>query len=304
MARAAGCHARWQPMSQFFDDLARTLAQPMPRRRALRLAGGALVAVAVPGITATKAHATHDCPAQNAFLCACPNRDLFYKICCPNPTPAARYECRCKAPPNGYAQCYKLTNRCEQAGTAQCGSACCDDATETCVNPSRSLCCKKEDAGRACLGIGAPGSSEKGSGRHVLPRRAAQVLRRRQGRMLRAERRVLQVEMLPTRQGVQQEDRRVQVSQADDDLRTRVLHREGSVLERQVLPQGKGELRRHVLRPDRLLRREVLRRRHPLRGRDVLSSRAGLRERRQRRLLPAGHGPEARRLPLPLLPAG
>ena len=35
---------------RFFDDLARTLASPMPRRRALRLAGSALVAAAVPAL--------------------------------------------------------------------------------------------------------------------------------------------------------------------------------------------------------------------------------------------------------------
>lgn len=35
---------------RFFDDLARTLASPMPRRRAIRLAGGALVAAALPGV--------------------------------------------------------------------------------------------------------------------------------------------------------------------------------------------------------------------------------------------------------------
>lgn len=32
----------------FFDDLARTLARPMPRRRAVRLLGVALVTAAVP----------------------------------------------------------------------------------------------------------------------------------------------------------------------------------------------------------------------------------------------------------------
>ena len=35
---------------RFFDDLARTLASPMPRRRALRLAGAALVTAAVPAL--------------------------------------------------------------------------------------------------------------------------------------------------------------------------------------------------------------------------------------------------------------
>ena len=35
-------------MSEFLDELARSLARPMPRRRALRILGGALVTVATP----------------------------------------------------------------------------------------------------------------------------------------------------------------------------------------------------------------------------------------------------------------
>jgi hypothetical protein len=44
-------------MSQFLDELARSLAKPMPRSRALRLIGGALVATAVPGVTPRRAAA-------------------------------------------------------------------------------------------------------------------------------------------------------------------------------------------------------------------------------------------------------
>lgn len=98
-------------MSQFFDELARTLAQPMPRRRAMGLLGGALVGMAFPAATARAASATHDCAAEGKFLCACPNLDLFYKVCCPNETPEAKYECKCKAPPNGYAQCQKVEGK-------------------------------------------------------------------------------------------------------------------------------------------------------------------------------------------------
>lgn len=35
---------------RFFDDLARKLAEPMPRRRAVRVIGASLVAVAAPGV--------------------------------------------------------------------------------------------------------------------------------------------------------------------------------------------------------------------------------------------------------------
>ena len=44
-------------MTEFLDELARSMAKPMPRRRALRLLGGALVSVAVPGFATTKARA-------------------------------------------------------------------------------------------------------------------------------------------------------------------------------------------------------------------------------------------------------
>lgn len=36
---------------RFFDDLARTLAEPMPRRRAVRVIGASLAALAVPGVS-------------------------------------------------------------------------------------------------------------------------------------------------------------------------------------------------------------------------------------------------------------
>lgn len=50
---------------RFFDSLARTLASPMPRRRALRLAGAALVAAAVPGFAPRAASAAgSDCGTE------------------------------------------------------------------------------------------------------------------------------------------------------------------------------------------------------------------------------------------------
>lgn len=38
-------------VDRFFDDLARTLAEPMPRRHAARVLGGSLVALVVPGVS-------------------------------------------------------------------------------------------------------------------------------------------------------------------------------------------------------------------------------------------------------------
>jgi len=44
-------------MSSPFDDLARTLASPLPRRRMLRMLGSAIVVTALPGLRAGSAHA-------------------------------------------------------------------------------------------------------------------------------------------------------------------------------------------------------------------------------------------------------
>lgn len=119
----------------------------MPRRRALRVLGGALVGFALPATRAKAAPSTHDCPAQNAFLCACPSiNGLFYKICCPNPTPTVRYSCECKAPPNGYAACRPVKTPCKRS----CGEGKCCDEGEFCANPARHLCCKQGE--RVCGG--------------------------------------------------------------------------------------------------------------------------------------------------------
>ena len=44
-------------MSNLFDDLARNLAKPMPRRRAVTVLGAALVTAAIPGIRPRPAQA-------------------------------------------------------------------------------------------------------------------------------------------------------------------------------------------------------------------------------------------------------
>ncbi len=97
-------------MSNFLDNLSRALAAPMPRRRAVRLLGGALIGLALPAAKARGASKTHDCAAEGAFLCQCPNRDLFYKICCPGKE-GERYTCECKAPPEGHAACKPVTKK-------------------------------------------------------------------------------------------------------------------------------------------------------------------------------------------------
>jgi hypothetical protein len=54
-------------VSEFLDELARSLANPMPRRRALRLIGGAVVTTTAPALFPRKAFArAQDCNAFGA----------------------------------------------------------------------------------------------------------------------------------------------------------------------------------------------------------------------------------------------
>lgn len=61
-------------MSEFLDELARTMAKPMPRRRALRILGGALVTLAVPATSGTAAASVgrqQVCECNTAGTTAC-----------------------------------------------------------------------------------------------------------------------------------------------------------------------------------------------------------------------------------------
>jgi len=161
---------------RFFDDLARTLAEPMPRRRALRLAAGALVSAAVPGAFAQGTLAAPrsvlttgqiTCP-KNTKRCACPSTigGLEAVTCCPT---HPYYEWTCTCP--GYALCLRretcplerqhcgpccppgqvcntLLEKCMCKRGAKCGPKCCQ-GSDCCVNtrlksddPRRWVCCK------------------------------------------------------------------------------------------------------------------------------------------------------------------
>ena len=99
----------------------------------------------------------HTCEKDGGLLCKCPNRDLFYQICC---IPKDDYTCECKAPPNGYARCKP---KCDD----KCGDKCCKKG-EYCASKPRSLCCREgEDV---CLVLGTPGTAEKGAGGKCCPR--------------------------------------------------------------------------------------------------------------------------------------
>jgi hypothetical protein len=147
-------------MTAFLDELARSMAKPLPRRRALRLIGGAVVAAAVPGIATTKraraASRFHTCERDGGRLCECNCKgEICQRICC---EPRALYECdcgpvevgagcRCIRPCGSNLDCCKPGEYCASVkdrlcckeGQPGCGSACCkkneectDDASERC----------------------------------------------------------------------------------------------------------------------------------------------------------------------------
>lgn len=78
---------------RFFDDLARKLAEPMPRRRAVRVIGASLAALAVPGVSPRSALAGTARGSGSAIVCAgaqvCKRSDwktgTFEEKCCPFP---------------------------------------------------------------------------------------------------------------------------------------------------------------------------------------------------------------------------
>lgn len=162
-------------MSELFDELARALTRPMPRRRALRVLGGALVAVAVPGTGALRSAQAIAGVRQSSVLSS-----VCEKTCSGTfPVP-----CLCKGPTHGcFEECGMAGSTCccykgadgKNAGVAACppgtrcgdprrgesncmciktcGSpfACCRE-DQFCANPTVRLCCKhgERGCGRMC----------------------------------------------------------------------------------------------------------------------------------------------------------
>ncbi len=83
----------------FFDHVARTLAEPMPRRRAVRVIGASLAALAVPGVSPRSALAWTARGSGSSIVCAgkqvCTRSDwkngTFEEKCCP--FPAQQWHC-------------------------------------------------------------------------------------------------------------------------------------------------------------------------------------------------------------------
>jgi hypothetical protein len=126
--------------ASFLDDLARTLAEPMPRRRALRLIGGTLAAAVVPGIRPSPGRAAPSAtvPCQNVRgqVWTCPERK--YLVC-------------------GVTPDNPCIDTCTGPGKIPCGSGdgfdCCNDRFG-----DGSVACKNGRCQPTCKGIEKSGS--------------------------------------------------------------------------------------------------------------------------------------------------
>lgn len=149
---------------RFFDDLARTLAAPMPRRRAVRVIGASLATLAVPGISPAAGAVR---PGRQAGLRAtCPDGSECTgpgEKCCDTPNAHGAYNC---VPPGkscccGNALCDPVKQRCLcSAGGGVCAPKCqlvygrnfkdcgpnCCQPHERCVDAVKGTCisCEKE----------------------------------------------------------------------------------------------------------------------------------------------------------------
>lgn len=156
-------------MSSFFDDLARTLATPMPRRRALRAIGAATAVAALPALrphpaTGHTGSSTDTCPGltcksgTSGCCVSTGNGNFHLGGCC-----APKATC-CKgsdAAGEARSWCCEEDLTCGTWGTANqctCPTRCKDGA---CCPRSKGRCVK----GKCCPAIRttfAPGTNKKG----------------------------------------------------------------------------------------------------------------------------------------------
>ena len=163
-------------MSGPFDELARNLATSMPRRRALRLLGGAIVVAAVPGLRTGSAGArgfacqpgTEVCTNGKGSTVCMPTGGtccIFPDIivgCRPGYTcgPNRNNACLCKGGQDAKGNCIDCPN------DRQCGSNCCEKG-EFCAHEKRGKCCK--DRHQFCGVLPKPGSGPGGGASICCP---------------------------------------------------------------------------------------------------------------------------------------
>ena len=153
-----------------FDDLARSLAQPTSRRRALRIMGAAALAATVPALRPARARATPPdcagkCTKAQGTLCQFDLPTCTPYVCCPapytccaGPASATCCEpgCTCGDDGRGFKACQNCP-RCK-GGFTECGTGCCPPGTTCAGKGSRYHCCA---AGRAPCGPECCGPRER-----------------------------------------------------------------------------------------------------------------------------------------------
>lgn len=157
------------------DELARSLAAPMPRRRALKLLAVTLAGAMLPGqkaLAAVTGPNASGCPNPGDLFCGnCPNiNGLNYgNVCCPGPNATDYWECDCVPGPGGHNGCKRKTcNKCRDGcckpgqkccprGDPDHEGSCCDKDEHCCFAgccPAGTHCCpgfgKYEIVGRCC----------------------------------------------------------------------------------------------------------------------------------------------------------
>jgi len=132
---------------RFFDDLARTLAEPMPRRRALRVVGVTLATFAVPGIRPRGAGAqsgvcTKSTCGTDQRCCTRVTGAGLETYCCPRPS----WQFQCGGQSNGY----RCINTCTGTKKFACTAAIAHPASG--IN---GVCCDRRYHS-GCVRIGRP----------------------------------------------------------------------------------------------------------------------------------------------------
>ena len=151
-------------MSSAFDDLARTLARPMPRRHVLRMLGGAVAVAAIPGLRARPAHAATGgltCPPPTSV---CTN-GKGSELCQPDGGACCIFSYEIVVCPRGWRCGTEASPACVCDGTVDRTGACVQCPTKckdgTCCPRSKGRCVN----GTCCPAIRttlAPGTNGKG----------------------------------------------------------------------------------------------------------------------------------------------
>jgi len=110
---------------KLLDGLARALAEPMPRRTAVRLVVSSLAAVAVPGLAPGARGAVVGLEGRRRLAASgqgdkCPDGSecMGGGVCCPMPSPSSR-----------------MFNCCKTTAHCCCGNTCCDPLSQICICP-------------------------------------------------------------------------------------------------------------------------------------------------------------------------